>query len=73
MDAVEDLDGPKTVEEKVARQAKIRVFKQFSAGVVAYVTTTLAVIILPIFVSPDVRLHPHLPIKSFNAHIPTSV
>mmetsp|Transcript_2103 Transcript_2103/g.6270 ORF Transcript_2103/g.6270 Transcript_2103/m.6270 type:complete len:441 (+) Transcript_2103:233-1555(+) len=50
---VEDLDGPKTVEEKVARQAKIRVFKQFSAGVVAYVTTTLAVIILPIFVSPD--------------------
>ena len=53
--AVEDLDGPKTVEEKVARNAKIRVFKQFGYGVLAYVATTLAVILLPIFVSPEVR------------------
>ena len=51
---MEDLDGPKTVADKVARQAKIRVFKQFSYGVVAYVATTLAVILLPIFVSPEV-------------------
>lgn len=55
---MEDLDGPKTVADKVARQAKIRVFKQFSYGVVAYVATTLAVILLPIFVSPAVCAPP---------------
>lgn len=48
---VEDLDGPKTVEEKVARLAKIRLLKQFQIGVIAYVLATAAVVLLPIFVS----------------------
>lgn len=50
----EDLDGPKTVEEKVARLAKIRLLKQFSFGVIAYVLATALVVLLPIFVSPEV-------------------
>lgn len=53
--AVEDLDGPKTVEEKLARLAKIRLLKQFSFGVIAYVLATALVVLLPIFVSPEVR------------------
>ncbi len=52
---VEDLDGPKTVEEKLARLAKIRLLKQFSFGVIAYVLATALVVLLPIFVSPEVR------------------
>ena len=51
----EDLDGPKTVEEKVARLAKVRLLKQFSFGVIAYVLATALVVLLPIFVSPEVR------------------
>ena len=49
----EDLDGPKTVEEKVGRLAKIRLMKQFSGGVIAYVVATALVVLLPIFVSPE--------------------
>ena len=51
----EDLDGPKTVEEKVSRLAKVRLLKQFSFGVIAYVLATALVVLLPIFVSPEVR------------------
>jgi uncharacterized protein YqhQ len=52
----EDLDGPKTVEEKVSRLAKVRLLKQFSFGVIAYVLATALVVLLPIFVSPEVHV-----------------
>lgn len=51
---VEDLDGSKTVEEKVARHAKIRLLKQFSFGVAFYALSTFAVIIVPVFIAPNV-------------------
>ncbi len=47
----EDLDGPKTVEEKVAKVSKVRLLRQFSYGVIAYVVATALVVLLPIFVS----------------------
>jgi hypothetical protein len=43
------------VEEKVSRLAKVRLLKQFSFGVIAYVLATALVVLLPIFVSPEVR------------------
>jgi hypothetical protein len=49
--AGEDLDGPKTVEEKVAKVSKVRLLRQFSYGVIAYVVATALVVLLPIFVS----------------------
>ena len=37
----------------MGRLAKIRLMKQFSGGVVAYVVATALVVLLPIFVSPE--------------------
>ena len=49
--ADEDLDGPKTVEEKVTKESKITLLRQFSYGVIAYVVATALVVLLPIFVT----------------------
>lgn len=40
----------------MSRLAKIRLLKQFSFGVIAYVLATALVVLLPIFVSPEVRM-----------------
>jgi len=39
------------VEEKVAKVSKVRLLRQFSYGVIAYVVATALVVLLPIFVS----------------------
>lgn len=51
VDVVEaDLDAPKTFQDKVYDREKLRLVRRFFYGVCAYLTATIAVIFLPLFV-----------------------